>query len=423
MAIHVMTGKLGGGKTLCSVGRIRDRLRSGCRVATNLDLDLVAMFGPKVRDLNVIRIPDKPLIDDMHGIGIGNTSYDENLNGLLVLDECGTWFNSRNWSDKTRKPVNDWFLHARKLGWDVILIIQDIKLLDSQAREALAEHTVFCKRMDRIQIPFIGSIYKAITGYRLSGPRVHIAKSVYGIAPTDPVSDRWVYRGLDLFSCYDTKQLFMDQYPHHVHSLLTPWHLRGRFSVIKNKEFYMRLTKIYWKRFHGPAALFTGSVLGMVLGLTLIPIVQAMGVIDEPKIAENTEIVEKSDQIVAISDSPQIPLVESGDDLSDETPSQRFASWGISGYMQSRKNVVYTFSDGSGNHYKMAEVENLGYRLRPVSNCSVEFLPIGDSGTVAATIFAENCTVRDFTKKALDLSTIPLISEYALKSDNLPSYY
>ena len=423
MAIHVMTGKLGGGKTLCSVGRIRDRLRSGCRVATNLDLDLVAMFGPKVRDLNVIRIPDKPLIDDMHGIGIGNTSYDENLNGLLVLDECGTWFNSRNWSDKTRKPVNDWFLHARKLGWDVILIIQDIKLLDSQAREALAEHTVFCKRMDRIQIPFIGSIYKAITGYRLSGPRVHVARSVYGIAPTDPVSDRWVYRGLDLFSCYDTKQLFMDQYPHHVHSLLTPWHLRGRFSVIKNKEFYMRLTKIYWKRFHGPAALFTGSVLGMVLGLTLIPIVQAMGVIDEPKIAENTEIVEKSDQIVAISDSPQIPLVESGDDLSDETPSQRFASWGISGYMQSRKNVVYTFSDGSGNHYKMAEVENLGYRLRPVSNCSVEFLPIGDSGTVAATIFAENCTVRDFTKKALDLSTIPLISEYALKSDNLPSYY
>jgi hypothetical protein len=429
MAIHVMTGKLGGGKTLCSVGRIRDRLRSGCPVATNLDLDLVAMFGHSTRDLNVIRIPDKPLIDDMHGIGIGNTSYDENLNGLLVLDECGTWFNSRNWSDKARKPVNDWFLHARKLGWDVILIIQDIKLLDSQARDALAEHTVFCKRMDRIQIPFIGSIYKAITGYRLSGPRVHVAKSVYGISPTDPVSDRWVYRGLDLFSCYDTKQLFMDEYPHQVHSLLTPWHLRGRFSVTKDKDFYMRITKIYWKRFHGPAALFAGSVLGMVLGLTMIPIVQAMGFIDEQKIPES--------ETLAISESPVIEgntfdqgglISETTSGLSESDPVQQpvgelFGSWGISGYMQSRKNVVYTFTDGAGNHYKTAEVEDLGYRLRPVSNCSVEFLPIDDAETVAATIFAENCTVRDFTKKALDLSTIPLIAEFAVNSDNLPSYY
>jgi len=185
----------------------------------------------------------------------------------------------------------------------------------------------------------------------------------------------------------------------------------------------MRLTKIYWKRFHGPAALFTGSVLGMVLGLTLIPIVQAMGVIDAPKIAENTEIVENSDEIVAISDSPEIPLVESRDDLPELTPSQRFASWGISGYMQSRKNVVYTFTDGAGNHYKTAEVEDLGYSLRPVSNCSVEFLPIDDAETVAATIFAENCTVRDFTRKALDLDTIPMMAEYATNADNLPSYY
>ena len=184
----------------------------------------------------------------------------------------------------------------------------------------------------------------------------------------------------------------------------------------------MRLTKIYWKRFHGPAALFTGSVLGMVLGLTLIPIVQAMGVIDEPKIPES--------ETLTIIDSPaivpeEVSLANSDilPELPELTPAQRFASWGISGYMQSRKNVVYTFTDGAGNHYKTAEVEDLGYSLRPVSNCSVEFLSIDDAETVAATIFAENCTVRDFTKKALDLSTIPLISEYALKSDNLPSYY
>ena len=184
----------------------------------------------------------------------------------------------------------------------------------------------------------------------------------------------------------------------------------------------MRLTKIYWKRFHGPAALFTGSVLGMVLGLTLIPIVQAMGVIDEPKIPES--------ETLAVIDSPAIVPGEVSQakpdiltDLPELTPGQRFASWGISGYMQSRKNVVYTFTDGAGNHYKTAEVEGLGYSLRPVSNCSVEFLPVSDPETVAATIFAENCTVRDFTRKALDLDTIPMMAEYATNADNLPSYY
>jgi hypothetical protein len=214
-----------------------------------------------------------------------------------------------------------------------------------------------------------------------------------------------------------------------VHSLLTPWHLRGRFSVTKDKDFYMRITKIYWKRFHGPAALFAGSVLGMVLGLTMIPIVQAMGFVDEPKIPES--------ETLAISESPVIEgntfdqgglISETTSGLSESDPVQQpvgelFGSWGISGYMQSRKNVVYTFTDGAGNHYKTAEVEDLGYRLRPVSNCSVEFLPIGEPEVVAATIFAENCTVRDFTKKALDLSTIPIIAEFALNSDNLPSYY
>ena len=184
----------------------------------------------------------------------------------------------------------------------------------------------------------------------------------------------------------------------------------------------MRLTKIYWKRFHGPAALFAGSVLGMVLGLTMIPIVQAMGFIDEPKIQEI--------ETLAVTDSPAI-LTEEVDqaqvispiDLSEDTPAQRFSSWGISGYMQSRKNVVYTFTDGAGNHYKEDELKDFGYRLRAVSNCSVELLPFTDPDTVAATIFAENCTVRDFTRKALDLDTIPMMAEYATNADNLPSYY
>ncbi|EIZ7053106.1 hypothetical protein MPC41_004474, partial [Salmonella enterica] len=40
MAVYVVTGKLGSGKTLVSVSRIQERLAKGCPVATNLDLKL-----------------------------------------------------------------------------------------------------------------------------------------------------------------------------------------------------------------------------------------------------------------------------------------------------------------------------------------------------------------------------------------------
>lgn len=261
MSVYIVTGKLGNGKTLVTVGRIRDAIRAGCRIATNLDIDLKAMFGKQARNINLMRIPDKPTIDDLNAIGKGydGAEYDESKFGLIVLDECGTWFNSRNWQDKTRREVNDWFLHARKLGWHVYIIIQDISMLDSQARDAIGELLVTCKRLDKIRVPFIAPIIKTITGINLTMPRIHRAKVTYA---DGLISDIWVYRGNDLFKCYDTRQSFIQNYPHGTHSLLTPWHTHGRFAVEMNWRNQMRITKIYWKRFASPVALATGLLLG-----------------------------------------------------------------------------------------------------------------------------------------------------------------
>lgn len=263
MAVYITTGKLGNGKTLVSVGRIRDRLRAGAMVATNLDLDLRAMFGPFAKNLRVVRVPDKPTRADLDLIGSGNASYDESKNGLLVLDECGTWLNSRAWQDKARQPLFDWLVHARKLGWDVILIVQDVSILDSQMREAIGEHVVYCRRLDRIQVPIVGALVKALTGFRLALPRMHVAKVVYGLSRNDMVSDRWVYRGNDLFACYDTRQAFLLEYPHAVHSMLTPWHLHGRYMVPRNWRFYMRMTKIIFRRVRVPIAFGVGMLTGV----------------------------------------------------------------------------------------------------------------------------------------------------------------
>ena len=149
MAVYFITGKLGCGKTLCTVGKIRDYLGQGRRVATNLDIYLDAISKTDSKT-SLTRIPDKPSLADLNALGSGCVEGNEDQYGLLVLDELGTWFNSRNWRDKGRLEVINWFLHARKLHWDIFLIVQNINSLDDQLVSALCEHLVVCKRTDRL---------------------------------------------------------------------------------------------------------------------------------------------------------------------------------------------------------------------------------------------------------------------------------
>jgi hypothetical protein len=250
MAVYVVTGKLGSGKTLVAIGRIQDYLTRGRVVVTNLNLKLHHMprVGRLAKKTQVIRIPDKPTLEDFEVIGRGTLSYDEKDNGLIVLDECGTWFNSRSWSDKSRQPVIDWCLHARKLGWDVIFIIQDISLMDKQARDALAEHVVYCRRMDRLNIPIIGGLFSLFSNSRLPLPKVHFGIVKYGDNPQALTVDKWVYTGKDLYAAYDTKQVFSSNYNNGVYCLIPPYYTHGQFSVKQDFNYFMRITRIYFKR-------------------------------------------------------------------------------------------------------------------------------------------------------------------------------
>lgn len=342
MAFYFLTGRLGNGKTLSAVGRIRDYLQRGNVIATNLDLNLVALCGPLAQTPRVMRVPDKPSVEDLESIGIGNTSYDEAMNGLLVLDECGTWFNSRNWQDKSRKAVNDWFLHARKLGWDVILIVQDLSLVDSQAREALAEHTVFCRRLDNLNVPIVGSLFKAITGSRLRLPRMHVAKVMYGQTEQDLLADRWVYRGNDLFAAYDTKQLFLADYPHSVFSLLTPWHVVGRYRVPRNREFYMRMTRIVWRRFRSPIALAAGALLGVAATAAA-----AYGSVYRDIRIERLHLAEE--RRAAVHKPEQKPIV---DPLLEEVRSSRIIGAGVV-----NTRVYYSFAARAAKPNQDGDIE------------------------------------------------------------------
>jgi hypothetical protein len=347
MSVYIVTGKLGNGKSLVSVGRIRDALRAGRRVATNLDINLLNMFGRHARNIELLRIPDKPTIHDLNMIGKGYSGpYDEDAFGLLVLDECGTWFNSRNWQDKTRKEVNDWFLHARKLGWHVYIIIQDIQMLDSQARDAIGELLVICRRLDKLRIPFIGGFIKMLTGINLTMPRIHRAKVTYA---DGLISDVWVYRGNDLFSCYDTRQSFIQDYPHGTHSLLPPWHTHGRYSVIWTGENILRITKIYWRKFKSPVALATGLLVGAFFMLLRVAPVQS----DQPA---------------------PVPAKQVAEPLQQTKLYQRLANLVITGTMERNPgDVLYHFVDTqSMASLTSADLVNAGVTFYPRGSCRVD---------------------------------------------------
>lgn len=235
MASFIVTGKLGAGKTLVTVGRIFEYLAQGRRVATNLDLSLEKYLRPSSKK-SVVRVPDKPSLFDLESLGSGNDSYDEEKNGLLVLDELGTWFNSRAWQDKTRSGLIDWFLHARKHGWDTMLIVQDIAMIDAQLRGSMAEHLVVCRRLDRMKIPYVGGLIKSL-GFKGTLPKIHRAKVHYGESEADLVADTWTYRGKHLYPAYNTKQVFSPLYAHGAFSYLSPWHTTGRFLKPK-RSFY-----------------------------------------------------------------------------------------------------------------------------------------------------------------------------------------
>ena len=259
MAVYAITGKLGAGKGKAAIQRLREYLRAGKRVATNCDVFLEHLM-PRMSKAVVTRIPDKPGLSDLYAIGSGNKfiqfdlrwsytdngfdfvppmprlleGFDESHNGALILDECGSWLNTRNFQDKNRSGLLEWAIHARKYGWDVFFVCQNVRQIDAQLRESLFEYVVRMNRLDRLKIPFVSAGVKLMTAGLSDGslPRMHIGVVRLGSSPDGLVADRWVFRGDDLNKGYNTTQVFSDAYPHAVHTVLSSWHLSAELGAL-----------------------------------------------------------------------------------------------------------------------------------------------------------------------------------------------
>jgi hypothetical protein len=226
MPAYVITGKLGAGKSLVAVSRIQHYILQGRKVATNVNLFPEHLTNNLwAKNCEIYRIPNKPTAADLNALPLGHDldSPDDNRNGCLVLDECGTWFNSRSWNDKGRAEVIEWFRNARKKRWDIFFIIQDVAVMDSQARDSFAEHVVYCRRFDRFKIPLLHH-------FGIKPPKLHMGLVKYGSEATSPTVDRWMYRGEYLYDAYDTEQQFTaNDEIQGLATVLPPYYTHGRY--------------------------------------------------------------------------------------------------------------------------------------------------------------------------------------------------
>lgn len=233
--IYIVTGKLGAGKSLVTVQRMIDYAAEGLKIAANFPVD----FGPicmkddsKLAATSVTVLSPIPTSSQLHALGKGGPFEDKA--GLLVLDECAQFLNSRTWQGEDRQNMINWLLHARKLCWDVILVVQHERMLDKQVRDALAEYLVVVKRTDRLKIPFMP----------IPMPRFHVGTVRYGLEPNAMVADRWITRGDLPMQCYNTSEIFDGDQPAYTklsHATLKRWYPNEYPSKTNPFEF-IRLT-------------------------------------------------------------------------------------------------------------------------------------------------------------------------------------
>lgn len=226
-----VTGKLGAGKGLCSIGRMMDYIKDGKPVITNMDIFPENFRNKNNKSVRIYRVPDQPTPGDIFMCGRGNETKDPEENGVAVLDELATWFNSHDWNSKEAKQLNSLLVHLRKLGWDGIFQVQSIESMNSQARRNIITSEARCAHVRKIYIPYLSPILRAVTGKAPKLPRWLMFHRMHMInLETDITEEKLRYTGKQYHSLYDTSQMFSDNYPHGTFCYLTPWHLVGRYQ-------------------------------------------------------------------------------------------------------------------------------------------------------------------------------------------------
>ncbi|GEM_PF-1267046 len=370
-------GTRGSGKTKLAVSRIEDRLKRGCRVATNLDLFLDKLV-PNSSTV-VTRLPDFPRSIDLKDLGPAYPelnpdnpdTYDKKRFGLIVLDEVLTFFNSRSWNDPDRLNVVNWLVQSRKMGWDLILIGQDNKAIDKQMRASLIDNMYYCSSGQKMFGGLFGNVlmgFYAILTFGRPFPKFHKYSCYASLEKKKSTYDSFGFYKKDyLHSCYKTSQQFTKDIT--VNKAGKVIDMRASYSLIpasKLAEIYdckkskptkkiennKDTNKKNW-RFWVAKACYLTAILVPLFGF---------GIIDNPFAAESESDVEtQTDQ----NPKPQTPSrPQSAPD--NHSPTLEPVDYYISGSVRSNNGGDYVFHNSDGLVFYP---ENVGYSVTWVNKC------------------------------------------------------
>lgn len=163
--IRFYSGTPGSGKSLHAAADIYEWLRSGKNVIANFNIrdDLVKRIKWKKKQGQFIYFKNPDLMDvDLDPvscfIGFALNFHDKDSEGrmyesqtLIVIDEAGIVFNSRDWQGKYRPVWLEFFAQHRKYGFEIIMIAQSERQVDRQIR-ANFEYEYNHKRVGNFKI-------------------------------------------------------------------------------------------------------------------------------------------------------------------------------------------------------------------------------------------------------------------------------
>lgn len=242
----IVYGETGEGKSLFCVSEFADYLRRGCRVATNIEVDLSVLMPPWSKATYTL-LPQCPTFADLDQLGRATDSKDPKDFGLLVLDEAPSFLDARDWNASGRKAMVEWVRHARKRGWRLVFISQHPELIDKQVRKSAFPLVAQVRRLDHVRIPFLP----------FNLPRLHLAVFRYGRGQSPLIVSRRFFFGGKVQQAYDTNQEFFESVGE-VREMPSAWDLKG--SKMRKWDMYKGLVF---------GCLFAGLVLGAVVAFPL----------------------------------------------------------------------------------------------------------------------------------------------------------
>lgn len=225
--IYFVNGRPGGGKSLFMAEKIYHSLKRGINVIANFEINMdyfskcrhPEKLGAFIETSNAelttqayLNLSPKEkkfsYIEGLRGFALNFhdlTDKGEEVQGIIVLDECGGLFNSRTFNARDRLEWMDFFSKHRKYRYDIYLIAQSDSQIDKQIREMFHKE-IECRCVTKMKL--FGKFLAFLCGGNLF---VRICRDFTLMKPMrkkDSKEYAQYYTGKKYYKFYDSYKLF-----------------------------------------------------------------------------------------------------------------------------------------------------------------------------------------------------------------------